>query len=536
MQRVLPVRSGIRRVDRGHDLRDFLSGSSGNLVTLLRGCVDSHPQASRSPTVSPGSRCHRSMIKLSPRGQAGFRPGGPVPASGHVHASKCSRRVVCCRDCIRAWGSTTSRPSPIGDPTTAAKPVASQVRRATTEAIGLAGVAKASGWAASDGGGSSRSGVGGPWSGGTTLSGLPGLPQGNYVIVPETTAPHHTFATAQDLPNLHTSAIVGTLGSGDSIDLYRLTLSAGVEGLNFGLMSDHGGPVAIAGLRRVGADARRVVVERPGYDDPVRRTGHPAGGFDRSTSASPRGIRAEQEGCPRGSIISYGSAVSRRRTPRRSSRARGRPARLRRILAATALPLSAATGSGGPAIERELSEPRRLRLRTDGGNLPVAVGSPATRSAGPSGGLLSEGDPAPAVPSDFNAAVNKEWDEPTPTAIHNPTCRQGRADGVRRGDRKIRMRWWPSTVPAGSRSWAPWPSDIGDGNPTTFAGDLATTPDRADGEFQVVARPVPAEPEVPMTDGDIDARSPNFRGDRRWTADGRSPRSPPAWEWRRSSP
>ena len=53
-------------------------------------------------------------------------------------------------------------------------------------------------------------------------------------------------------------------------------------------------------------------------------------------------------------------------------------------------------------------------------------------------------------------------------------------------------------------------------HPTTFAGDLATTPDRADGELRVVASSAPAEPEIPLTEGDIAAQSPVFR-DRRWS-------------------
>ena len=67
---------------------------------------------------------------------------------------------------------------------------------------------------------------------------LPGLPQGRYVVVPESNAPHHTLATAQELPELPYVGVVGTLGSGEPIDLYRVTLSSGVSGLNFGLESD----------------------------------------------------------------------------------------------------------------------------------------------------------------------------------------------------------------------------------------------------------------------------------------------------------
>ena len=70
------------------------------------------------------------------------------------------------------------------------------------------------------------------------LPGIPGLPQADYVVVSETKAPHHTLATAQELPDLPYFGVVGTLGSGDPIDLYRVTLGSGAARLNFGLESD----------------------------------------------------------------------------------------------------------------------------------------------------------------------------------------------------------------------------------------------------------------------------------------------------------
>jgi hypothetical protein len=45
----------------------------------------------------------------------------------------------------------------------------------------------------------------------------------------------------------------------------------------------------------------------------------------------------------------------------------------------------------------------------------VTVGSPAIRSVSPSGGLLSDGDPAPEASRNFNASINKQWDEKSPT-------------------------------------------------------------------------------------------------------------------------
>ena len=76
---------------------------------------------------------------------------------------------------------------------------------------------------------------------------------------PRRIAPHHTLATAQDFPNLPFVGVVGTLGSGDPIDLYRVTLNAGVVGSGLRTRVESVGPDdpgAIAGFRRVGSPAR----------------------------------------------------------------------------------------------------------------------------------------------------------------------------------------------------------------------------------------------------------------------------------------
>ena len=74
--------------------------------------------------------------------------------------------------------------------------------------------------------------------------GLAGLPQGNYVLVPESSTPHHTIASAQVLPDLPYFGVVGTLGAGDEIDLYQLALDSIPERLDFGLvMQGRGGSV-----------------------------------------------------------------------------------------------------------------------------------------------------------------------------------------------------------------------------------------------------------------------------------------------------
>ena len=180
------------------------------------------------------------------------------------------------------------------------------------------------------------------------------------------------------------------------------------------------------------------------------------------------------------------------------------------FVAAGVLPLSAATALGALPSSGS-SQAASTAPPNGGGNSRVAVGSPATRSAGPSGGLLSQGDPAPAVPSDFSAAVNKEWDEPMPTAT---TIRP--AGEVERTESSGRAKDPDVLVAVNGPGGFPLLGAVAIGHrrrhPSTFAGDLATTQERADGGLQVVASSAPAEPEIPVTEGDISARSPIIRG------------------------
>ena len=349
---------------------------------------------------------------------------------------------------------------PISHPTTPAKPIVSQVFSRHDVGHRLAGAAHASGWAPSDGGGSSGSGVVGSGSGGTTLPGLPGLPRGNYVIVPETTAPHHTLATAQDLPNLPYFGVVATLGSGDSIDLYRLTLSAGVEGLDFGLATDQAVPVQLQVFDGSGQMLGEWSSSGQGPTTLFAGLGAlPAGstvyfGITAGNASEAGGTSAGidyQLWVGRQSATDTSMIVAGTATTGPSSA----------FVAAGVLPLSAATVLGALPSSGNM-QAATTSPPNGGGNSRVAVGSPATRSAGPSGGLLSQGDPAPAVPSDFSAAVNKEWDEPMPTATAI------RAAGeVERTESSGREKDPDVLVavngPGGFPLLGAWPSDTGDG-------------------------------------------------------------------------
>ena len=58
---------------------------------------------------------------------------------------------------------------------------------------------------------------------------------------PRSSTPHHTIASAQVLPDLPYFGVVGTLGAGDEIDLYQLTLDSIPERLDFGLVMQGSG-------------------------------------------------------------------------------------------------------------------------------------------------------------------------------------------------------------------------------------------------------------------------------------------------------
>jgi hypothetical protein len=75
-----------------------------------------------------------------------------------------------------------------------------------------------------------------------------------------------------------------------------------------------------------------------------------------------------------------------------------------------ASPLTASTNSPVVASSGASQAAPNSALNQGGGVLPAA-GLPAMRSARPLEGLLADGDPAPAVASEFNVVVNKEWDD-----------------------------------------------------------------------------------------------------------------------------
>jgi hypothetical protein len=371
---------------------------------------------------------------------------------------------------------------------------------------------------AATGGGDGGAGydTGGSGSGATSIPGIPGLPPGQYVIVPETTAPHQTFATAQELPDLPFFGIVGTLGPGDPRDLFRLTAGAGSTGVGFGLATDR-------------SDST-IPVELQLFDG----SGQVLGTWSLG-GQGPASLHADLGSLPAGSTLYFGVAPGSSSGPGGSSAAANyqlwvslQPATDRATTAAAAVTTASAQAAVPPgtaplpAAMATATGPTGLPARGDSqaaatappdasGGARVAVGSPAIRLARPSGGLLSEGDPAPPAERDFHAVVAQEWAEGSSTEpaarpadeAESPSLagREKEPDGlvVLQGPGGFRLL---GAVAMGHRRRRP-AADVGD-----FDAPPALTGSNPDPGDRLAAQGLPVNPYPPVTEEGVTTQSP----------------------------
>jgi hypothetical protein len=272
-------------------------------------------------------------------------------------------------------------------------------------------------------------GSGSPASDATSLPNIPGLPIGRYVVVRDSSTPHQTFATAQPLPDIPFFGVVGTTASGEPIDLYRLTLTAGAASLDFGLVSNPSAATAPVQLQLF--DGSGQVLGEWSVGGQGAASLHAGLGSLPAGATVYFGVTGGNSSGPAGSspAINYQLWVSLQSPTDRAAAAPGPGPNLSSAailpLSGSAIlpqggspPLASASPGGGPSGGD--SQAAATAPPNQGSSLRVAVGSPAMRSARPSEGLLADGDPAPAVASDFNAVVNKEWDE---RSLTGPTSR-----------------------------------------------------------------------------------------------------------------
>ena len=235
-----------------------------------------------------------------------------------------------------------------------------------------------------------------------------GLPPVNYVIVPETSTPHDTLASAQLLPDVPYFGVVGTLGAGDGIDLFRLTIDNIPDRLDFGLvMQGPGGSVPgtlqildgsgqVLGtwkLGSVGNSSIQVDIEK----------------------LSPRsslylGLSAGNSSTPVGAFgtVEYQLWVAHEPALRLTSSKIGSPTQLRLALTVLTPLLIPPTVVGLPSPHgvsaAALTAPGSVSVTSS-----VTVGSLAIRSAGASRGLLSDNEePAPPAVQEASTSAPQE--------------------------------------------------------------------------------------------------------------------------------
>jgi hypothetical protein len=247
---------------------------------------------------------------------------------------------------------------------------------------------------------------------------LPGLPKDPYQVVFETKSPHQSLANAQALPRVPFFGVVGTIAPGDPIDLYRMILPAGVKNLDFALVSDQ--PASSVPMQLQLFDASGQFLRSWSVGDPMTSP----------LSADLSGLPANSSvylGITAGSLswqagpsptVNYQLWISLRESSESASTI---------ALAGAAVPTSAlmplfassltasANPPGQPSTGASQAVPTQVAPSGAPDGSRVAVGSPAVRWARPSGGLLSDGEATPPAARDFNASVNKEWDERSPT-------------------------------------------------------------------------------------------------------------------------
>jgi len=359
--------------------------------------------------------------------------------------------------------------------------------------------------------------VGGSTRNATALSGLAGAPRGPYVVVLETNEPHHTLATAQALPDLPFFGVIGTTGTGAPIDLYRLTLSAGAESLDFALVADQPVPTQFQVFDGSGQQLGEWSVGGQGTASLHAELGSLSAG-----STLYLGITAGNASGTGGpaATVNYQLWINIQSTTNLSTTATAASTTVPSLgfITAIASPLTFSTGLGVVPSSGDSAQVTATSPPNQGDGLRLSAGSPAMRSARPSGGLLSDGDPAPPATRDFNAAVNKEWDERSPSG---PSARDGK--DVEPTALSGREQEPDALVVTRGPGGFPLLGAVAIGhrrrNPATDVGDFATPPAMAEWDPRVATglagKGLLASSDIPATDEGDTAQS-QILPDRRW--------------------
>lgn len=242
------------------------------------------------------------------------------------------------------------------------------------------------------------------------VSGRPNVPPGSYTVIVETTAPHHTLATAQWLPDLPFFGVVGTLSAGDAPDFYRLTLNEQVEQINFGLAFGKAGsdvPVEFQILNEQGQLLGEWSSDQQGSAVLLAQLGAQSAGTTLYLGISVAGVA----GASTSSGIGYQLWVSRQADSQQSTAAASDPtapvsAGFSPTSSGALVPLAAfASSPAGATAQTTAAAPSGA-----GANSPVvaAIGSPGILAGRPSVLGLSRDQSDPWTEPELPAVVHQD--------------------------------------------------------------------------------------------------------------------------------
>jgi hypothetical protein len=250
---------------------------------------------------------------------------------------------------------------------------------------------------------------------------IPGFPSsslGSYVIIAKTGGPHGSLRTAQALPDLPYFGVVGTVGHGDPVDFYRVTLSTAATRLDFGLVSPESGPVVpvqVDLFNGAGALLGEWTTGGPGA-----QTLHLPLGPQTAGATFYVGISAAGGG---GQTIDYQLWVSHQSTANPpaifTSEATTSPTSALAPLPPVTFASPATVGTPAAGADSQAATAPANPVA----GLGSAVGPAVIRSASPSGGVLSDGDAAPSGERELAAIAHQESGE-RPLARQEPKVRE----------------------------------------------------------------------------------------------------------------
>jgi hypothetical protein len=248
---------------------------------------------------------------------------------------------------------------------------------------------------------------------------LSSLPAGSYTVLTESPGPHDSPASAQPLPDLHFFGVIGAIGTGGSIDYYRLSLGPTTSTLVLGLTSR---------FDSLGVPLQLQVFDGSGRDLAEWSTGPEAQGpFHLDLGQLSAGSTIYLGVSAAGSQGSAGSAgavdyqlwIGLPTANSAQAVARGAsPVSPSAVSPIFALAPAVTPGIAAPTSPGSVASETSTVSATTGSSLAIP-GSPEIRPARPAGGLLSTDESTSHAAGESGSLIPRPWADQSPGVTSN---------------------------------------------------------------------------------------------------------------------